>query len=54
MSNVSRYDAIIIGAGPNGLAAAIVLAQAGRSVLVIEAETTVGGGTRSARSRTES
>jgi phytoene dehydrogenase-like protein len=54
MSNVSRYDAIIIGAGPNGLAAAIVLAQAGRSVLVIEAETTVGGGTRSARSLTES
>jgi phytoene dehydrogenase-like protein len=43
-----RYDAIVVGAGPNGLSAAIVLAQAGRSVLVREARHTVGGGCRSA------
>ena len=42
-----RYDAVIVGAGPNGLAAAITLARAGRSVLVIEGKETVGGGTRS-------
>jgi len=43
-----RPDAVVIGAGPNGLAAAIRVAQTGRSVIVLEAEETIGGGTRSA------
>lgn len=41
------YDATIVGAGPNGLAAAITLAKAGYRVRVIEGNTRIGGGSRS-------
>jgi len=40
------HEAIVVGAGPNGLAAAIVLARAGVPTLLLEAAETVGGGTR--------
>ena len=43
------YDAIIVGSGPNGLAAAITLQQAGLSVLLLEGKDSIGGGMRSAQ-----
>lgn len=43
---MGAYDAIVIGSGPNGLAAAIVLAKEGQKVLVIEGRHSIGGGTR--------
>lgn len=42
------FDAVVVGSGPNGLAAAILLQQNGLSVLLIEGKSTVGGGMRSA------
>src|SRR2546425_7358115 len=41
-------DAVVVGAGPNGLAAAITIARSGRSVTVYEANDEIGGGTRTA------
>jgi phytoene dehydrogenase-like protein len=42
------YDAIVVGAGPNGLAAAITLQKAGLSVLLVESKAEIGGGMRTA------
>jgi phytoene dehydrogenase-like protein len=47
-ARTTEVDAVVVGGGPNGLAAAIEVARRGYSVTVIEAASTVGGGSRSA------
>jgi len=41
-----RYDVVVVGGGPNGLSAAVEVARAGHSTLLVEAAECVGGGTR--------
>ena len=48
-NEISGYDAIIVGAGHNGLAAATYLAKAGKKVLVLEGSSEIGGATTSVK-----
>jgi len=45
---MSDFDAAVVGAGPNGLAAAVELARSGRKTLLVEASQEIGGGTKTA------
>src|SRR5579871_5355872 len=47
-TGATEFDAVIVGSGPNGLAAGIVLLQKGLSVLMLEGKPSIGGGLRSA------
>ena len=48
MAGSKNYDVVVVGSGPNGLAAAITMQQVGLSVLLIEGKSEIGGGVRTA------
>lgn len=48
MAEKTKFDAVVVGSGPNGLAAGIAMQKAGVSVLILEGKETIGGGMRSA------